>query len=233
MEALPSQHLGDLGDGAATKGELRQQLRARRALLAAQDRNAADEGIARRLLDLPEFEGARLILTYLSVGDEVDTRRVIEEAWRQGKTVAVPRCVPGTRDMEWYEISSFDGLVKTRFGIEEPDPATARPLALSEALLGRKEASALSGGGDEPGDCARAGKGLLAMALVPGLAFDGQGRRLGYGGGYYDVFLGAFEGFSVGLCREGFLLDTLAPFDEAHDRRVDAVITQSRIFSQR
>ena len=86
--------------------------------------------------------------------------------------------------MEWHVVTSLDGLVRSRFGVEEPDgdPATL----LDSSLMGQ------------------------ALALVPGLAFDRSGHRLGYGGGYYDVFLSSFEGATLGLCRTEQLADSLA-----------------------
>ena len=71
------------------------------------------------------------------------------------------------------------------------------------------------------------------VAIVPGLAFDCQGFRLGYGGGFYDVFLAGFPGVSIGLCRERQLcasLDDLGVIDP-HDRRVDFVVTEQRMVS--
>jgi len=59
------------------------------------------------------------------------------------------------------------------------------------------------------------------LCIVPGLAFDPSGRRLGYGGGYYDKFLAKYNGIKIGLCYKEFLIDI--PVEE-HDERVDLVI---------
>lgn len=91
------------------------------------------------------------------------------------KVVALPRVVPGTRAMRWFSVDSLEGLERSPFGVEEPPADAAREVF--PAVL------------------------PLALALVPGLAFDAAGFRLGYGGGFYDTFLADFPGTTVGLCR--------------------------------
>ena len=162
------------------KKELRKQLLAARNALDTAERTEMDAQLAKNVVALPEYAMADVLLPYLSFGTEVDTHAIIRRAWADGKTVALPRCIPGTREMAWYRVDSFDGLVKSKLGVEEPPEDPAReidPLAL------------------EPGK---------ALVLVPGFAFDARGYRLGYGGGFYDVFLSRYTGNAVGLCREVF-----------------------------
>ncbi len=182
----------------------RRELKTARAALPAEERQSADRGIAAQVAVLPAYGETDLLLPYLSFGTEVDTRQIIEQAWSDGKRVALPRCVPGTRQMTWHLVTSFDGLEKSPIGVEEPadDPATQV-------------------------DPASASAGLV---LVPGLEFDELGYRLGYGGGFYDVFLSTFEGTAAGLCRDQFLQTTPIAHD-AHDLPVDFVITQSRVIA--
>lgn len=180
----------------------RRELKAARAALPAQEREEADAGIARQVTALPEYARAGLVLPYLSFGTEVDTRAIIRDAWSQGKEVALPRCIPGTRDMAWYRVESFDGLVTSSLGVDEPvdDPAFAvDPAQYPDALV-----------------------------LVPGMEFDRAGYRLGYGGGFYDVFLSTFKGVSVGLCRDQFLQEGPLAHD-AHDLPADIVATQTQV----
>lgn len=186
------------------KTELRRQFRRVRAELSPSDRTVIDAAICERLSSTAEYQAARVVLCYVSFGAEVDTRPLIERAWADGKVVAAPRCVPGTRDMEWYRITSFDGLLRSAFGVQEPDPHTMPQLDADVAP---------------------------SLVVVPGLTFDASGFRLGYGGGFYDVFLSTFHGAAVGLCREAQLSASLpdAGVIDAHDRRVDAVVTESRV----
>jgi len=187
------------------KNVRRKELKAARAALGAEGRATADAGIAVQVEKLAEYEQADLLLPYLSFGAEVDTRQLIADAWARGKAVVLPRCIPGTRQMNWHRVTSFDGLVTSSLGVDEPadDPATlVNPATASHALV-----------------------------IVPGLEFDTLGYRLGYGGGFYDVFLSTFEGTAIGLCRDQFLQESPIAHDE-HDLPVDIVVTQSRIIGK-
>ena len=146
-----------------------------------------------------------MVLAYLSVGDEVDTRELVRLAWDAGKMVAAPR-VTGPRSLAWYRVEAGDEFEVSAMGIEEP-------LARGERRV-------------EP---ARLGE--RSIALVPGLAFDEMGYRLGYGGGFYDAFLERFGGVSIGLCRDAALVPSLADMGalEAHDRAVGIVVTETRL----
>lgn len=194
------------------KRELRQRYRQLRREMGEQERMRADGAIEERLCSLPVFEAAEVLLTYLGVGAEVRTRGIIERAWSLGKVVALPWCVPGTRVMRWYRVSSFEGLVRSRFGVEEPLPLEENELPVG---LGT-------------GACAGAARRMLA--IVPALTFDADGYRLGYGGGFYDTFLSKFDGVSVGLCREAQISGSLceAGVIESHDLPVQLVVTEER-----
>ncbi len=184
------------------KRELRRRLRAARAALDVGERMREDGGISDAVAKLAVWSECRVVYAYLSFGSEVDTRSLILRAWQEGKLVALPWCVPGTRQMRWFRVNSLDGLVKSSLGVEEPVPDPTLEL-------------------DGRGD-------TQALALVPGLAFDKRGFRLGYGAGFYDGFLAAFRGYSVGLCRHATLVDDLAELGvlEPHDRAVDLVVTE-------
>jgi 5-formyltetrahydrofolate cyclo-ligase len=184
------------------KREERERLVTLRDALPGGERASADAAILRRCRELDAWRNADVVLTYLSMGSEVDTHPLIRAAWGLGKTVALPYCVPHTRRMRWYAVDSLDGLVRSRFGVLQPDPDT----------FGEVEAS---------------GPGRLA--LVPALCFDRAGYRLGYGGGFYDTFLSSFEGVAVGLCRGAQLRDDLRGegLVEAHDVPVGTVVTDA------
>lgn len=189
----------------ARKRELRKRFRTIRKELGEEGRAAADAGIESNLLALREFSEAEVLLPYLDFGPEVRTRGIIEAAWAVGMVVALPWCVPGTREMRWYRVTSFDALVRSNLGVEEPVPADE-----NEQLLGT---------------------GQRMLALVPGLTFDVAGYRLGYGGGFYDTFLAGFDGVSVGLCREVQLSEDLRSggiIDE-HDLPAQLVVTEGRV----
>jgi 5-formyltetrahydrofolate cyclo-ligase len=190
--------------GASEKRALRARLKAERRELGPVLRGEADAAIAARVRELPEWEAAPVVLAYLSMADEVDTRGLVRDAWAAGKRVAAPR-VAGERTMEWRWIWPNSALETGPYGIEEP-------LAGPGTLVDATELPATS------------------LALVPGLAFDAGGHRLGYGGGFYDAFLGGFTGASVGLCREASLVESLTKLGclEPHDLAVSFVVTDAR-----
>ena len=162
-------------DATTGKALMRAQFKAVREGLSVGERRAIDEAIARNVAALPEFAAADAVFTYLSFGAEVDTRELIQRAWEAGKTVCLPRVVPGTREMRWYAVESLDRLVRSSFGVEEPP--------------------------DDPSREVRPAVFACPVALVPGLAFDPDGHRCGYGGGFYDKYLAAHrQHVTLALC---------------------------------
>lgn len=187
------------------KREARAHFRALRKAIPPEERGKIDGAIQRNVARLPEFQRADVVLTYLSFGAEVETRGLIRAAWDAGKVVALPWCVPNTRELRWFRITSFDDLVRSSFGMEEPRPDPANEQQLNT--------------------------GARMLAVVPGLTFDAAGYRLGYGGGFYDTFLSAFLGASVGLCREAQFVPDLHELEiiDTNDVPVDIVATEDRV----
>ena len=210
-------------DVAQEKNELRKRLRAERKALDPDYRMRVDAEIARKTCEQPVYREADAVFAYFSIGSEVDTQMIIRDALEQGKLVAIPRVVPGTRTMEWYRIDDFEGLEKSSFGVLEPVANPARlvtPPRVDEDAAAATDTGATAAAAETSANA----HGMRAIALVPGLAFDAQGFRLGYGAGFYDVFLSAFAGASIGLCRKRFLSPGPLPCDD-FDLPVDMVIT--------
>ncbi|MDR1927795.1 MAG: 5-formyltetrahydrofolate cyclo-ligase [Oscillospiraceae bacterium] len=181
------------------KALLRRALLRQRSAVEPQQRQALDKKLNERLCQLWQFREAALVLGYYPIGSEADIRPALLEALRRGKRLALPRCVPGSREMEFFLVEGLEDLPVGEHRIPEPDPDTCRRL---------------------PPDAA-------GLCLVPGLAFDRQGFRLGYGKGYYDRFLLRFSGNSLGLCHDFFLLPELPR--GCHDVGVGAVLTTARL----
>jgi 5-formyltetrahydrofolate cyclo-ligase len=116
--------------------------------------------IAHRLFQQQEWLSAKIIGITVSIPPEVDTRSIIMRAWKEGKKVAVPKCEPLSRSMEFKMITDFTELESVYSGLLEPVSST-------HPILPAK----------------------LDLLIVPGLAFTAEGYRLGFGGGYYDRFL--------------------------------------------
>ncbi len=175
------------------KAALRRELKRRRAALPRrEEKNAA---LLAALTALPELQQARALLCYVSVGEEPDTRSLLEVAWARGQEVYAPVCRPGGR-LTFHRVAGWEDLAPAPFGLLEPDPLR----------------------------CPAWTPGPGAVCVVPGLAFDETGHRLGYGKGYYDRFLAVFEGIAVGLCYGALLLPALPR--EAHDRPVQLLVTE-------
>ena len=177
------------------KAGLREHYKALRRAMTPEQKAALDKAIARRVAALWQYKKQDLLLTYVSTPIEVDTTAIIRRALKDGKRVAVPRCVPNTRQMEFYLIESLDELEPGTFGVLEPRPDPARLLT-------------------DPR------KGLC---LVPALCYDWKGFRLGYGKGYYDRFLAEFDGPIVGICYSSCIRRSLP--HGRYDRPVELLVT--------
>jgi 5-formyltetrahydrofolate cyclo-ligase len=181
------------------KINLRARYRQFRERLNAEQKIELDATIQSRLLALAEYANAETIFTYVSKPIEVDTIALIEAALANHKQVAVPRCVPNTCDMEFYCITSLRDLEKGKFGVLEPIPSQSR--LISDYSKG--------------------------LCIVPGLSFDAQGYRLGYGMGYYDRFLAEFKGDTVGVCYTGCVQWNLP--HGYYDKPVHLLVTEKYI----
>ena len=177
------------------KKALRRQLLDRRAAMTASERQLADRAIAERFLALPEYSAAETLLLYASYGGEVDTYAIARAALRDGKMVAYPLCDADTHTMRFL-ICPPEGLRPGYRGI--PEPPEGAPCA---ELCGS------------------------VICVLPGLAFDREGHRLGYGGGFYDRFLENFRGVTVGLVRH--LTDSLPT--EPHDIPCRITVTEKEV----
>lgn len=177
------------------KAGMREHYKNLRRSLPDQQKAAMDAAIARRVAALWQYKHQDILLTYVSTPIEVDTTAIIRRALADGKTVAVPRCVPHTRLMEFYRIESLDELEPGTFGVLEPRPDPSRRMT-------------------------DFGKGLC---LVPALCYDWRGFRLGYGKGYYDRFLAGFGGHMVGICYANCIRRSLP--HGRYDRPVELIVT--------
>ena len=186
------------------KQELRIRFKALRQDMAPEERIENDRRIVSLLCNTWQYQSADTIVTYVSTPLEVDTKALITRALADNKRVAVPYCVDNTRDMEFYYIGSIDELKKRTFGVLEP---MAEPENLVTNFSG-------------------------SICIVPGLAFDRQGYRLGYGKGYYDRFLADYRGFTIGICYKSCMTHLL--HRGRYDIACDMVVTENeRIFCRK
>ena len=187
---------------ATEKQRLREERLTARETLSEQERCVLDNCITQKLLATSEYSEASTVLTYVSVSSEVSTRMIIESALRDGKTVAVPRCLPG-HCLEFVAITSLDQLIAAPFGLLEPP----------------KELPALT---EEQMD--------VSICIVPALLVDTKGYRLGYGAGFYDRFLSTYPGKKICLAYQQNLSRTGLPH-RTFDVAVDMIITESGVLT--
>ena len=179
------------------KQEWRRRFKAWRAAQSPETHAAISAAICRRIEQLAAYRQAEWVLGYAPMAGEVDVRPLLERALAEGKRVALPRCTPSTHTMTFGEIFAWDELSVGAHRIAEP-PATA-PTWNGAANT---------------------------LCLVPALALDKSGHRLGYGGEYYDRFLPTFAGVSVGICPQECLVEALP--HEPTDQPVLTIVTEEQ-----
>lgn len=179
----------------AEKKRIRREMLAVRNALSPAEQRRASCLITERLLGHQWLYRADVLLCYVSCGSELDTRELIREVLRLGKQVYVPRVLEEHR-MDFYRIQKPEELEPGFHGIPEP-PVTAPVYPGMAGCIGNGEEAPARCAGGVPG---RNRKQVLM--LMPGVAFDAYGNRLGYGGGYYDRYLAVhpeFQTYSIGI----------------------------------
>ncbi len=183
-----------------TKEQIRKEMKNKRQRLTAEERSRYDSAMLNAFLLLQEYIDSESLFAYVSFGSEPDTHLLIKQALLDGKRVFVPR-VEGT-EMEFYRISALEGFEISSFGIPEPQPTKEERYQ---------------------------GTGSRQLMLMPGLAFDEHGGRIGFGAGYFDKYLvnHPLEQFcKVALSYDFQIYDHLDT--EPHDIGTDIIITPTK-----
>ena len=181
-----------------------QEKQALRACIKEKRRSVPEKDpfpIVARILCSPLFLDADILFLYAGATGEVDVFPIAEKAWEMGKLVAFPLTC-GKGVMTFHKVTSLAELSCGFHGILEPP----------------KEAPVLTGT-------------KKSLMLVPALAFDVKGYRLGYGGGYYDRYLPSFKGTTLGVAFQEYLLPKLP--HESHDMRVSYMVTDEKMIQTR
>jgi len=154
--------------------------------------------IGEMFLALPEFKESKSVMFYFGVRNEPETKNIIEKALQMGKKVSLPVTNFEERKMKAVEISSAEGLRKTRIGLVEP-----------------------SGGEEVKPE-------QLDLIVMPGVAFDRAGGRIGMGKGFYDSMLRKSTRVKlVGLCFEENLEERIP--SESHDVKMNIIVTDKQV----
>jgi 5-formyltetrahydrofolate cyclo-ligase len=179
-----------------TKAELRQEITAALKKVSPAVRTVESIDLCDRLE--PQLRSARAILFYAPLDDELDVWPLLEKSLAAGKACALPFFDSTTQTYSARKITNLTtDIIAGKFGVREP-AASCIPMALNE----------------------------LHLTLVPGMAFDLQGRRLGRGLGFYDRLLGEISGIKCGVCLD-FQIVQQVPV-EPHDVTVGCLATPNR-----
>lgn len=164
-------------------------------------RHVASAAACAHLTDLDAFHNASVVMLYMPLANEVDLTAAALRCFRTGKTVCVPRVNWKREDMDPVEVTSFDDEVMAFDERGLPAPRNGAPLPPS----------------------------MIDLVVVPGLAFDARGHRLGRGRRYYDRFLGRLRrsATTVGLAFDVQIVDEVPAADR--DLSVDVVVTDHRV----
>jgi len=182
------------------KDKMRRIMLEKRNSLSASAINIKSEAIQQRFANSDEFNYARILASYYPVGSEVRTQKIVSIALKSNRLVALPRTVGD--HIKFYQILSNTDLIPGKFGIREPSISF-----------------------DSSDYCVSDNIDLL---LVPGIVFDTNGFRIGYGYGYYDKFIARKKNsiVSVGLAYEFQVCEKVPRSD--NDQKINVLVTEKR-----
>lgn len=188
------------------KNTLRTKVLGERAQLNKEEIHIKSSAIKEKLFQLEEFQAANFIFSFISFKDEVFTHEIIREALTMGKGIGVPVTIDKPRKMLVSQLKDFDRELE---------------LGFYDILTPKKEFERI------------VAPDTVDLVLVPGLAFDKYGYRVGYGGGYYDRFFAQLDKDvpKVALCF-GLQIYHQVPTD-SYDIPVDYIVTEDEIIKTR
>lgn len=186
------------------KKTARQLVRGKKKQMTTEEIKEKSQKILNRVATESWFREADCIYSYVSYNQEVMTQPLITRALKKGKQVAVPKVID--KEMEFFYISSLDGLEEGYQGIPEP-----KSNDMADPVAERKA-------------------GKRNLMILPGLAFDNQRNRVGYGGGFYDRYLEKYKEAEFRKMAVAFDFQVVDELEmEECDQRVDKVVTDERI----
>lgn len=188
------------------KKQIRSRMLYHRRQSGVKEIQSRSRAIRSHLETLEEFQQARRIVFYVSLPKEVDTHEIIQDCLRMGKQVAVPVTDSWDRNLILSELKDFQAeLTRSTYGVMEPKPEFYRYFEAKD----------------------------IDLVIMPGVAFDRKGHRLGFGGGYYDSFLKKLSSNipRIALAFDFQIVDGL-PRD-IWDKKVHKIITESEIITCR
>lgn len=160
-------------------------------------RKQNEQKLMEHLLESELWKQAAMIGITMAQAFEWNTKPIIEAAWDQGKKVCIPKCNPQEKKLTFYQLQNYDQLEVVYYNLLEPKPSETE----------------------------KTEKMKIDLLIVPGIVFDKQGFRIGFGGGYYDRFLTDFANETVSLASTMQLVDHVP--SESFDIPVKHIITEN------
>lgn len=186
----------------ARKSEIRQRALAKRDALKEKGHSKKSAAIMKRLFAFANFLESRIVLFYMGHNSEVDTEPMVRKAMEIEKVVALPLIDTKERQIVPFKIDNLDREVQPGYrGIREPIPQLCKQIPAQ----------------------------YINLAIIPGVAFDERGGRIGYGTGFYDRFIPQLDITTrkIALTFECQIVSQIPM--EPHDRYIDILITEKRI----
>ena len=160
------------------KSDIRKNALAARDKLSVDDRCNKSSTILNKILNSKQYLNSDIVLSYCSFRSEVNTAALNESILRDGKRLFLPKTYSEEKVMRFYEVTDLSSLNPGYMGIMEPTGGVDFESLDLEDLFGSNLPKRV-------------------LMLLPGVAFDNQGNRIGYGGGYYDRFLEQYGSYMM------------------------------------
>lgn len=187
------------------KTHIREKFKVIRRTISPSQKQKMDIDICYNILVLEECKNADIVLCYIANKLETDLKHLIYSLWKSGKKVAVPKCIDDGRSvmMDYYIINDYGELAKGCYGIMEPDPQKCEMVNVKDTKLN-------------------------TVMILPGIVYDREGYRIGYGRGYYDryIFSNNYQGIKIGVCYEGCIIRRVDRWK--YDVNVDILISDKK-----
>ena len=152
--------------------------------------------VTEKLLNSEWFKNSNTIMSYISIKNEIDLQEINESIINSGKTLVLPVIDNNGENMKSVKVDTLENLKEKKFGVMEPD--------FGEEIKYNR----------------------IDLVIVPGVAFDINGNRIGFGKGYYDRFLRGYNGKKIVLAYDFQVLENIET--EEHDEKVEEIITELR-----
>ncbi|HBF77741.1 MAG TPA: 5-formyltetrahydrofolate cyclo-ligase [Clostridiaceae bacterium] len=179
------------------KDIIRKEIIEKRSRITKEQKEEWSQSICQQILNWDIFQKSKSVMLYSSIRNEVDLSAVVEKLLMDKKTVIFPKSIKLNKRLVPCIIKSISDLKLGSYGIMEPE----------ENFI--------------------ANKGEIDLILVPGVAFNPQGYRIGYGAGYYDRFLEGFKGITAGIAYSFQITDFNCIHE--HDAQLNYIITENAI----